>query len=214
MPVTILMSGPIRPSESAVLDVLATLRRQLPDARIVLCTWTGQATPRIRDAVSMLLEVDEPTGDVIDRSMPTRTRQTRELNLPAEWSWNMFRMLYGVQELVRHVSPSLSDDATVMRVRTDLHIEFAPGYLDALLAQQPCYLARSGDGFDWMCIAPFRAFREAWTFSSLEELNRCVAAAWNAESLIRDRVRIPIHGYDKSRVDDGLYRATGLQRFK
>lgn len=216
--IPVLMSGPVRPSEASVLSVIANVRRQLPGCELFFCTWTGQITPAIQAAVDHWTELEEPTGDEINQKVWARTRQFREAGLWDEnWSWPMYRMIHGVGHLLSFAQPMLSDSDIVVRVRTDHWFTFDPGYLQELYrtaAMTDAYVARQGAGFDWVAMTRLSIFREVWVFESLEQYNREVDAAWNAETLIRNRVRVPLVFYDKARVDEYIIRAHTNHRFE
>ena len=214
--IPVLMSGPVRPSEESVLRVIANVREQIPGCVLYLCTWTGQSTPQIQAAVDRWIEVDEPTGEEINARVPARTIQCRELNLAEEnWSWPMYRMIHGVGALCNFVRPFIADSDLIVRVRTDHWFDFEPGYFEDLYRQAKAgkYVAREGSGFDWFAITSFKIFRSMWIFDSLEQYNRQVEQAWNAEALLQRRVGVLVHHYDKKRVDEYLIRAHGNHRF-
>jgi hypothetical protein len=214
--IPVLMSGPVRPSEDSVLSVIANVRAQIPGCELFFCTWTGQATPRIQAAVDHWIEAVEPTGEEINEKVWARTRQYRELGLWDEnWSWPIYRMIHGVGQLCGYAHSAIADSDIVVRVRTDHWFTFDPGYFQDLYREAiaGAYVARQGQGFDWFCMTQFSILKAVWVFDSLEQYNREVDTAWNAEALLQERVRAPIVYYDTARVDEYIIRAHTNHRF-
>lgn len=214
MEMSILMSGPIRPSEDAVLSVIASLRRQFPAARIFLSTWSE--SPAVRAAVDVYQCVPEPAQEDILRSVTSRTIQHRQLNLPDTTPGGVlstYKMLYGVQRVCELAAPFLSDTDRVLRIRTDSMLEIDPDYLQSILASPPDYLAKKGDGFDWVAFTTFGCLKATWCFRDLQEYNQAVAAAWNPEALVLRRVPVPVTYLDPSRVDAYILRENGRKHY-
>ena len=214
METSVLMSGPIRPSEDAVLYVIASVRRQFPGARLFLSTWTE--SPAIRAAVDVYQAVPEPSDEEVLQSVTSRTIQHRELQLPDTTPGGVlstYRMLYGVQCVCQLAAPSLSDSSRVVRIRTDSVLEIEPSYLRALRAAAPEYLAKKGDGLDWFAMTTFGVLKATWCFQSLEEYNQAIAAAWNPEVLISRRVPVPISYLDPRRVEAYILREGGRKHY-
>lgn len=194
-PVSILMSGPIRPSVADVVDTIRHLKSQLPNSRVYLCTWKGQLTDEIRKEVTEAWEIEDPGDDVI------RTLQFQEV--PHVVSRTVYRMVYGVQSVCEKVQSFVEDTDIVIRTRTDCTFEYKDNYLQELLDKaRTHYVVRnrqsSGVGFDdWYAISTLRALKDAWTF---ENYKSSVESAWNPEDLIRKNVKAPVHLMDESRV--------------
>lgn len=214
MVTSILMSGPIRPDEATVLQVIASLRRQVPDSRIYLSTWTE--SPAVRAAVDVYQAVPEPTDAEIRRAVTTRTRQHAELNLPDTTPGgvlSIYRMLYGVQLVCSLAAPFLSDSDRVLRIRTDSIVEIDPAYLRSLLESPPAYLAKKGDGFDWFALTTFGILKQVWCFPDLQTFNRELARAWNPESLVARRVPCAVTYLDPSRTEAYILREGGRKHY-
>ena len=214
--VKVLMSGPIRPTSEDVVDVLRTMKRQLPNSTIFLCTWAGQATDEVRKCVDYCFEVPEPTQSEIDRIVHARTRQQRQLGDQLRgWTYAIYRMVYGVRTLCELARPYLQEDDLVMRIRTDTPFLFDQSYLHALLPTIGSdYVIRdrkSGGGFDdWFAITRFNILQETWTF---KEYNASIEAAWNAEDLIRRNLSYPIRLLDSSKVECYIKRPNGARNY-
>lgn len=211
---TILMSGPIRPDEASVLQVIASLRRQLPGCRLYLSTWTE--SPAVRAAVDVYQVVPEPTDDEIRRAVTTRTRQHAELNLPDTTPGgvlSIYRMLYGVQSVCSLAAPFLSNSDRVLRIRTDSIVEIDPAYLQSILESPPAYLAKKGDGFDWFALTTFGVLKQVWCFPDLQTFNRELARAWNPESLIARRVPCDVTYLDPTRTEAYILREGGRKHY-
>lgn len=214
MVTSILMSGPIRPDETSVLQVIASLRRQFPDSRIYLSTWTEN--PTIRAAVDVYQAVSEPTDDEIRRAVPTTTRQHVELGLPDTTPGgrlSTYRMIYGVQSVCELASPFLKDTDRVLRIRTDSMLELDPAYRQLLLEAPPAYLAKKGDGFDWFAFTTFGLLKQTWCFRDLSHFTRELARAWNPEVLLRQRVPVAITYLDPTRTDAYILREGGRKHY-
>jgi hypothetical protein len=211
------MSGPIRPGPAEVLDVIHTMRRQLPGAEFFLCTWVGQSTPAIRKAVDHVLEIPEPTEAEIDAKVHARTTQQREAgDVLKHWVYSMYRMVHGVRSLCDSLVGYLKPDDIVIRIRTDTPFYFTGTYLVDVLnnvGQEYIVRNRISSAFefdDWFAITRFSILRETWTF---EDYNASVNAAWNAEQLIRNNLRCPIRYLDKSRVHCYINRPNGKTEY-
>lgn len=217
MPVKILMSGPIRPSEEAVLEVIQSLRRQFPDCVIFLSTWESQNASHVKGAVDYYVELPEPKNEDIANVVTQRTRQQRELGLSDETpgcKYALYKMLYGVETVCKFATPFIQNSDIVMRIRTDSMFLFSPGYVETLLSHaNDSYIARKGDGFDWFCITTFAHLKRIWCFSSLNEYNNSVYNAWNPEDVIRRRVHIPIVYLDPSMSEYYIIRENGRKHY-
>lgn len=213
----ILMSGPIRPNAGDVLDVIHTIRRQLPNAEFFLCTWSGQSTPEIRRAVDHLLETPEPTDAEIDARVHARTIQQREAGDKLKhWVYSMYRMIHGVRTLCDAVVGRIRPDDIVIRIRTDTPFFFKNNYLNELLSslgQEYIVRSRVSSNFefdDWFAITRFSILHETWSFN---DYNASVTDAWNAEDMIRKNLRCPIRYLDKSRVHCYINRSNGRKEY-
>jgi hypothetical protein len=214
MGTTILMSGPIRPSEEAVLSVIASIRRQFPESRIILSTWTE--SPRLREAVDVFQATPEPTDAEIRAVVRTQTIQHRQLSLPDTTPGGVlstYKMMYGVQLVCSLAETYLSDGDRVLRIRTDSMLELDPEYLASILASPPAYLAKKGDGFDWFALTTFGALKKTWCFRDIQDFNRELGLSWNPESLIARRVPVPVTFLDSTRVDAYILRENGRKHY-
>jgi hypothetical protein len=120
---TILMSGPIRPSVAIVLENIASLRRQFPESRIFLSTWTENAD--VRAAVDVYEACPEPPVEDIRRAIPYVT--SAHVGLPDTHNGgrvNMYRMIYGVERVCALARSHISDSDLVIRIRTDAQRPF------------------------------------------------------------------------------------------
>lgn len=213
MSVNILISGPIRPSEDSVLEVIHSIRTQIPRACIFLATWTE--SQRIRDSVDVYQSVPEPTDSEVLSIVYARTIQQQELGLSDELPGckiSTYKMLYGVRKVCELADPYLSDSDKVIRVRTDSMFAFEPEYLATLL-QSDEYVAKKGDGFDWFAITTFGVFKQAWCFANLDEYNDRVSRSWNPEDVVLGRVPIPIRYLDPTKVDCYILREGGRKHY-
>lgn len=214
MGTTILMSGPIRPSEEAVLSVIASIRRQFPESRLFLSTWTESAA--IRAAVDVMHVTPEPSDADILRCVTQRTIQHRQLALPDTIPGgpiSTYKMMYGVQCVCSLAAPFLTDSDRVLRIRTDSMLELDPDYLQTILASPPEYLAKKGDGFDWFAFTTFGALKQTWCFNDIQEFNRELGASWNPENLIVRRVPGRSTFLDPTRMDAYILRENGRKHY-
>jgi len=213
----ILMSGPIRPSEDAVLEVIQSLRRQFPDCVVFFSTWATSSASRVKGLVDYYSESPEPRKEDIDRLVTERTRQQRELGLSDETpgcKYALYKMLRGVENVCKLASPYVQDSDIVMRIRTDSMFLFSPGYMDTLLPHAThSYIARKGDGFDWFCLTTFANMKRIWCFSSLHEYNNSVYRSFNPEDVIQRRVHIPIVYLDPSQSEYYILRENGRKHY-
>lgn len=206
------MSGPIRPSEDTVIEVIDTLRKQIPDSRIFLATWSE--SDAVRAKVDVYQAFPEPSNDEILRVVTGKTRQHRELNLPDSWTIGSYKMFRGVQQVCDLARAFVADSDTVIRIRTDCIIQFEPEYLRELLtSNRDDYVAKHGDGFDWFAITRFSNLLHTWSLRTLDEYNREIEMAWNPEDLVRMRVPVPIRFLDPSRIDVYILREGGVKHY-
>lgn len=215
MTTNVLMSGPVRPSEEAVLEVIESIRRQLPNSRIFLSTWT--LSPVLRSKVDFYQSVPEPQYDEIQRSVTQRTIQQTQLGLPDATPGckiSLYKMMYGVQCVCDLAKPHLKDSDKVIRIRTDSMFIFEPDYLAELLAsEQDEYIAKKGDGFDWFAMTSFSNLKRTWCFETLQEYNKEVSLSWNPENLIARRVRVPVRFLEPSQVETYIIRENGRKHY-
>lgn len=213
--IKILISGPIRPSEDAVISIIKAVRDQIPNSCIFLSTWGGQLTDKIRNAVDFAGETPEPTEQFIQKMVSARTRQQRALGTQLEgWTYTIFKMIYGVQCVCDLARPHVNDTDIAIRIRTDSMFQFHPDYLQSLLANSSkAYIAKKGDGFDWFAITPYSVLRSVWYFSNIQEYNTTVERSWNAESIIQSRVPVPIEYLDPLKVDAYIIRENGRKHY-
>lgn len=213
----ILMSGPIRPSEDAVIEVIQTLRRQFPMSTIFLSTWTSSTTSRVKNMVDYFFEIPEPRNEDINRHVTAQTYQQRDLGQPDNapgCKYSLYKMVHGVEQVCKNAAPYVQDSDIVMRIRTDSVFLFQPEYLQTLLPHAAnTYIARKGSGFDWIGITTFANLKRIWCFSSLEDYNTCVSRAWNPEDLILRRVTIPLLYLDASMVEYYILRDNGFKHY-
>ena len=208
----ILISGPIRPSEDAVLEVIQSMRRQFPDAVIFLSTWTANSL-RVKESVDYFSELPEPQNKDIDNMVTERTRQQQALGLSDETpgcKYALYKMMCGVENVCKLASPYVQDSDIVMRLRTDSMFLFSPGYFPF---SPNTYVARDRDGFDWFCLTTFSIMKHVWCFSSLQEYKQNVRDAWNPEDFIRRRVNVPIVDLDKTKCQSYILRQGGFKHY-
>lgn len=210
----ILMSGPIRPSEDAVLEVIQSLRRQFVECVIFLSTWKSHTTSRIRNAVDYYDEINEPSNEHISDIVVERTYQQQQLGLSDETpgcKYSLYKMIRGVENVCKLASLHVADSDIVMRIRTDSMFLFEPNYIETLPTDS--YIARNGMGFDWFCITTFANLKSVWCFSTPEEYNKCVKESWNPEDMIFRRVKIPIVYLNKSLCESYIIREGGFKHY-
>jgi len=209
------MSGPLRPSEELVVQVIETLRSQFPTCRIFLSTWTESEL--VRSKVDMYQVVREPTHQEITQSVGARTIQQKQLGLSDETpgcKFSTYKMLYGVQNVCQLASPFVKDTDKVIRIRTDSIFQFNPKYLESLLnLDGNVYVAKKGDGFDWFALSSFSNIKDTWCFRNLQEYNDNVSNSWNAEDVVKRRVRVPVQYLDTTKVDAYILRENGRKHY-
>lgn len=216
----VLMSGPIRPDVYSVLEVIRSVKRQFHPTLFFLTTWEGQLTDDIRKEVDHSFEIPEPSNEFILRNVVSRTRQQRELYGQLEtWTFSMYKMVKGVQEVCKIARQYCHDDDLVIRIRTDSIFSFHSSYIQTMCNEaKHKYVVRnrktSGVGFDdWFAITTFKALSDAWTF---DDYNKSVEAAWNAEDLIYSNIkkkRIPVFFMDDSQLECYILRPNGQRNY-
>jgi len=213
--VKILISGPIRPSEQSVLSVVKTIRDQIPNCSVFLSTWSGQLTDTIRRTVDFFSEMPEPTDAFIQKMIHARTRQQVKLGAELDgWTYNIYKMFYGVHCVCELARPYVEDTDIVIRIRTDSVFRFHPDYLRSLLANAGnAYITKKGDGLDWFALTTFDVLWRTWCFPSIEEYNETVARAWNAEDVVKLRIPVPIYHLDPGKVDMYILRENGRKHY-
>ena len=60
MTIRIFITGLIRPHASNVIEVIQTIRSQMPDAITYMCTWTNQDVSLINEHVDHCIQIEEP----------------------------------------------------------------------------------------------------------------------------------------------------------
>ena len=214
--VKILMSGLIRPTPDDVIGVVQTMKRQIPNATVFLCTWTGHVTDALRACVDHCFEIPEPTEVEIDRVVHARTIQQRQLGEELRgWTYAIYRMVYGVRMVCEFAKPYVNENDIVIRIRTDTPFVFESGYLDTIFRTiENDYWIRprkSGGGFDdWFAITRFHILQKTWTF---QDYNSSVARAWNAEDLIRRNLTYPLKHLDDSKIECYIIRLNGKRDY-
>ncbi len=202
MPVSILMSGPIRPSEDAVLDVIQSVRSQFPGCKIFLSTWTD--SEEVRKAVDVYQAVPEPKEEDVCRAITARTIQQRQLNLSDTTPGckvSTYRMFYGVESVCKLAAPYLQPDSKVVRIRTDSMFEFDPEYLASLIAlPADTYVAQEGNGFDFFALTTFKHLLTTWIYPNLQVYNAHIYSSWNPEQAVYRRVPVQVHYLDATKV--------------
>jgi hypothetical protein len=219
MKLNVLISGPIRPSEDAVCEVIETIKQQLPTATIFLLTWTTNC-PRVQEVVDHFFSVPEPNESDIARYVTARTKQQQQLQLADNVSCAKiptYKMIYGVQKLCEYATPYISDEEKVIRIRTDSIFQFKADYLQELLSLDGNqYVTKNGSGFDWFAITTFRNLKRVWVFESLNEYNQFVNECWNPEDIIKRRIirnTLPIILLENDRVDCYILRENGRKHY-
>lgn len=213
MPTNVLMSGPIRPSEDAVLEVIRIIRSQIPQSRIFLSTWSESSS--IRAAVDVYQVVREPSDLEITTHVTGQTIQQRQLGLSDNTpgcKFSTYKMFYGVGCVCELARPYLTENDTVIRIRTDSVLRFDPDYLQSLLTM-PSYIAKAGDGFDWFAITTFGTLLKTWTFPNIQDYNAWISQSWNPEDAVRLRVPVPIQYIDKEKVETYILRENGRKHY-
>jgi len=218
--VKILISGPIRPDDESVCNVIATIKRQFPSTQTFLCTWAGQLTDTVKSVVDFAIEVPEPTDACIRDTVWARTRQQREVGAELEgWTYSIYRMFHGVQSVCSFARPYCNDNDLTIRIRTDTIFAFDPSYIETICSQaKTSYVVRnrksSGIGFDdWFAMATFKTIQSAW---SLPDYNAAVSMAWNAEDVLYQNIRaknISVSFLDDSRLECYIVRANRQRNY-
>ena len=205
------MSGPLRPTAEDVLVALRTLKAALPPCKVWLSTWTD-VPDTLRAEVDVVIVNPEPV--VTTRA---RTRQMRkDPSSIAVLLDGLVKMIKGVEHILK-VADCAPDDL-VIRIRTDMHTTFSPGYLAELLeAAKRSYVVRkrtsSGIGFDdWFGITTFANMKQVWSFP---DLDASMKEAWNGEDLIYRKVknRIPITFIQEDKINCYILRPGGFKHY-
>lgn len=223
MKIHILMTGPIRPSEFTVLDVVSKMKEQLPDAYVHLFTWKGSETNALRNVVDTLHLMDEIPNSQIHKLVTTKSREYMihleegRIELAEARFCNLFRMIHGVSTGIKTID--CEDDDIVIRTRTDCVFLFKPEYLVELIERaKNAYVVRSRRSSDcmfddWFAITSCKILKRVWCMW-LEEYNHLFKISLNAEDMIRRRCDgIQIVRMDESKIEAFLYREDNLTRF-
>lgn len=212
----ILISGPIRPSEEHVCEVIRTIKSQIPNCVIFFLTWKNNCSS-VKNEVNFYYEIDEPTDEYILEHIQARTIQQRELNFPDNVPCAKiptYKMIYGVQKLCELASSHIRDDDIVMRLRTDSIFKFDNKYLNELIElSRNSYIAKEGSGFDWFALTTFSTLKQVWIFKTIEEYNKFVSNCWNPEDIIKRRVPVPISVINTKLVDCYILRNNGYKHY-
>ena len=193
MTIRIFITGLIRPHASNVIEVIQTIRSQMPDAITYMCTWTNQDVSLINEHVDHCIQIEEPDIEKV-RSQITATTLTD--NKPdcatLGWPYLTYRMFTPVNALIDYVQPW--DHDIIVRIRSDTIFQFDSNHLANLLEEaKTSYVYRnspsSGVSFsDWFAIANARDFKKGWYFQTMNEYNAMLQDTWNTEDVIRRRL--------------------------
>lgn len=218
------MTGPIRPSERTVVDVVSKMKQQIPDALVHVFTWKYDSSlDELQSVVDTLCVLDEISSDDIQKMVTTRSgeyyahRGNGNLQLAENILCNTFRMIGGVGIGIK--SLQCDEDDIVIRIRTDCVFLFVPGYLTELIEKaKSSYVVRSrkssGCMFDdWFAITTYKILKRVWSMG-LNEYNSLYAISLNPEDMIRRRCDgIPIVRMDESKIEPFLYREDNFTRY-
>ena len=204
------MSGPLRPTAWGVLFGLRRLKAALPPCKVWLCTWSD-VPYTLRSEVDVVIVKPEPVVTTMSRTWQMRIYPESITLLDG-----LVKMIKGVEHIIE-VADCAPDDL-VIRIRTDMHATFSPGYLAELLeAGKTSYVVRnrtsSGIGFDdWFGITTFANMKRVWSFP---DLDASINEAWNGEDLIYRKVKdqIPITFIREDKINCYILRSGGFKHY-
>lgn len=218
------ITGPIRPSENTVIDVITKMKEQIPNSKIHLSTWKCDID--LSKKVDTVIMLDPLSEESIERAVTVRNKEYRDhmkngrKDLADMRLHNTFRMFYGVNAALNSVQ--CEPDDIVIRMRTDCVFLFEPAYLNALIElAKNSYIVRfrksSGCNFDdWFALTTYKTLKRVWYMTS-NEYNYYYANSSNAEDIVRRRVErcadVRVIKLDESRIEAFLYREDNLKRF-
>jgi hypothetical protein len=220
MTVKLLISGPIRPSVADVLDIVQTIKRQVPDSEIFLSTWTtDQDVSVLKANVDHYIEHPEPSDTDVLRMVTARSKQQYTEAGAVNFTFPMFKMVLGIRLLIEYANTRIQPTDTVIRIRTDSMFLIEPSYLAGILKSVgDRYYVRnrvtSGANFDdWFAITSFRVFKRVWYIPTLAEYNALIQSSWNIETLLKTRASEFMHYLDDTKIECYLRRANGDRNY-
>ena len=207
----VFISGPIRPSMNEVLLCLRTLKSQLPPCKIWFSTWeTSESLDTLRAEVDMLIVNPEPTFTPNAKTLQLRGYPV----IPNGITSRILKMFIGVENIFKVAQCAPND--TVIRFRSDLLANFAPGYLEQMIGvSKRGYVTRrrrtSVVGFDdWFGISSYANMRNVWCHGGLPEFEENMNASYNAEDMVKRRVEkhgLRLLQIDETKVDFAICRS-------
>jgi len=205
------ISGPIRPSLNDVLMCVRTIKSQLPPCKVWFSTWSTQISlDELRAEVDVLIVNPEPTVVPASTTIEGRAYPQTTTGVNAR----IYKMFSGIEKIFA-VAPC-SPDEIVIRVRSDMLANFAPGYLDKLLeAAKHGYVVRKRvtstcDFDDWFAISTYKNMKNVWCFRTLSEFEDHMTNSHNAEDMVKRKVlqhSLRILYLDETQIDFCLLRA-------
>jgi hypothetical protein len=208
----VFISGPIRPSLNDVLLCIRTLKSQLPPCKIWFSTWeTSEPLDLLRAEVDTLIVNREPIFLSKAKTWEARAYPNTTDGVTAR----TFKMFVGIENIFK-VAQCAPDDI-VIRFRSDLLANFAPGYLQQLIeAGSNGYVTRKRktsvvEFDDWFAVTTYTNMRNVWChYGGIQDFEDNMNRSHNAEDMVKRRAEkhgLHILQIDEKQIDFALCRA-------
>ena len=197
----ILITGPIRPNKDYInylVESLKSVTFSIFDVKIYLCYWkTPSIDKKDIENVDFLYEITEPDDSYIFENVLERTKQQRSLGSIEHWTPRMYKMLYGIKNIIESVNNIIEEDDIVIRIRSDLHIKNINN--EKLLelinnidnnSYYFCPKKSCGNSCDWFGICKFKIFKKIWYVRSIKEHNNLIKTLYNIEHIVIEKSKL------------------------
>jgi hypothetical protein len=135
--------------------------------------------------------ISEPSEDNIFKNISARTGQQRALHTIEHWTPRMYKMFFGIRQLVNMIH--INDNDIVVRIRTDLSVKQIQEFRLADIKPNTYYFCPRRDGgnaCDWFGISDYASFKKIWYYKNDSAYNDSICKSWNAEMIVTDNARL------------------------
>ena len=202
--VHLVLSGPIRPSLSYILQNVKRVKEFFGDLTTHLVYWdTGseQDAKELSDAFDHVYSLEEPTVEDIFKRVSGRTIQQMENKTLEHWTIGIYKMFYGLRCFVEQNTVIQPKDI-VIRMRTDLWLESVKNgnrLLDSIQKTAYAFCPRESGwrSCDWFSISTYNVFCKVWYYATDSEYNAAIKKTHCAETMVTDKLK----GWKLNKVD-------------
>lgn len=185
------MTGPIRPSLEYVITLITSMKTALPDSISHIAYWktTDSDYTTLTKHFDVVHPLDEPSDEFIYKTVTKRTQQQLELNGQIDhWTLSMYKMYYGIRQLVN--LSTISDNDPVIRVRTDICFldnteRNIPIVVDRIIPNTFYYTPMPACGeCDWFAVSSFDVYKKSYYIPNDIRYNQLIHESYNSETVL------------------------------